>query len=251
MFKPGEKAIGEQLSINGLYYVVVGVVNGSENMNIGGDANSSVFIPLTTMQQVMNAGNEIHMIGIAAYDDVNIKNIEEKVKDLLKNKHNIAPTDEAAINAFNIQELFLTFKYLFLGIRLLTWIVGMGTLLAGVVGISNIMLVSIRERTNEIGIRRALGAKPQRILRQIMSESLLLTFVAGYSGFFLGVLLLTGIDKITQMNNDGMSMFVNPQISFGMGITALLILILSGLIAGIIPARSALQIKAIDALRDE
>jgi len=251
LFKTGEQAIGEQLSINGLYYVVVGVVNGSENMNIGGNANSSVFIPLTTMQQVMNAGNDIHMIGIAAYDDVNIKNIEQKVKDLLKNKHNIASTDEAAVNAFNIQELFLTFKYLFLGIRLLTWIVGMGTLLAGVVGISNIMLVSIRERTNEIGTRRALGAKPQMILRQIMSESLLLTFVAGYGGFFFGVLLLTGIEKITQMNNDGMSMFVHPQISFSMGITALLILILSGLIAGIIPAKSALQIKAIDALRDE
>lgn len=220
-------------------------------MNIGGDANTSVFIPLSTMQQVNNAGNDIHMIGIAAYDDVNIKNIEQRVKDLLKAKHNIAPTDDAAVNAFNIQEMFLMFKYLFLGIQILTWIVGMGTLLAGVVGISNIMLVSIRERTNEIGIRRALGARPKTILSQIMSESLLLTFVAGYSGFFLGVLLLTAVEKVTQMNDDGMSMFANPQISFGMGITALLILIVSGLIAGIIPAKSALRIKAIDALRDE
>ncbi|MDD2622982.1 MAG: ABC transporter permease [Bacteroidales bacterium] len=251
LFKPGETAIGEQLSVNGLYYIVIGVVNGSENMNIGGDANTSVFIPLSTMQQVNNAGNDIHMIGIAAYDDVNIKNIEQRVKDLLKAKHNIAPTDDAAVNAFNIQEMFLMFKYLFLGIQILTWIVGMGTLLAGVVGISNIMLVSIRERTNEIGIRRALGARPKTILSQIMSESLLLTFVAGYSGFFLGVLLLTAVEKVTQMNDDGMSMFANPQISFGMGITALLILIVSGLIAGIIPAKSALRIKAIDALRDE
>ena len=118
------------------------------------------------------------------------------------------------MNAFNIQEMFLMFKYLFLGIQILTWIVGMGTLLAGVVGISNIMLVSIRERTNEIGIRRALGARPKTILSQIMSESLLLTFVAGYSGFFLGVLLLTAVEKVTQMNDDGMSMFANPQISF-------------------------------------
>ena len=251
LFNPGEQAVGQQISVDGRYYMVIGVVNGSDNMNIGGNANSTVFVPITTMQQVNNFGNDIHMVCIAAYEDVNIKDIEEKVKDLIKAKHSIAPVDDAALNSFNIQEMFLMFKYLYLGIQILTWIVGMGTLLAGVVGISNIMLVSIRERTNEIGIRRALGAKPKVILRQIMNESLFLTFIAGYAGFLLGVLLLTGLEKISQMNDDGTSMFVNPQISFGMGITALIILVISGLIAGLIPAKSAMQIKAIDALRDE
>lgn len=251
LFKKDENPIGQQICINGLYFTVVGVVLGSENMRIGGDVNNSVFVPLSTMQQIMNEGNNVHLISIAAYDNVNIKDIEKEVETLIKAKHSIAPEDEAALNMFNIQQFFLIFKNLFLGIRLLTWIVGMGTLLAGAVGISNIMLVSIRERTNEIGIRRALGAKPKIILRQIMNESLLLTFIAGYSGFFFGVLLLSGIDKLTQMSSDDVSMFVNPQISFFMGVTAIIIILLSGLLAGIIPARSALRIKAIDALRDE
>jgi len=251
LFSVNENSIGQQISINGLYFTVVGVVNGSEKMNVGGNINESIMVPLSTMQQIQNEGNNVHMICVAAYDNVNIKDIEKNVENLIKSKHNIAPNDESALSMFNIQEFFLIFKYLFLGIRLLTWIVGMGTLLAGVVGISNIMLVSIRERTNEIGIRRALGAKPNIILRQIMSESLLLTFLAGYIGFFLGVLVLSGIDKLTQMSDDGMSMFVNPQISFWMAVTALMIILLSGLLAGIIPARSALKIKAIDALRDE
>jgi putative ABC transport system permease protein len=127
----------------------------------------------------------------------------------------------------------------------------MGTLLAGVVGISNIMLVSIRERTNEIGIRRALGAKPNAIMKQIIGESITLTFIAGYAGFFLAVLILAVIDKVTQANDGEVSMFADPQISFPMAIGALVVLIVFGLLAGIIPARNALKIKAIDALRDE
>ena len=251
MFEKDEDPIGKQLCVNGLYYNVVGVVSGSDNMSLFGRLNETVVIPISTMQQVNGMGQDIHSLSIVVYDDVNVTKIEQQIKDLLKSVHNIAPQDDAAIDMFNLQQMFLIFRYLFLGIQILIWIVGVGTLLAGVVGISNIMLVSVRERTNEIGIRRALGAKPSVILKQIMGESLTLTFIAGYAGFFFAVLILAVIDKISQANESGESMFADPQISFPMAIGALVVLIVFGLLAGIIPARNALKIKAIDAIREE
>jgi len=162
-------------------------------------------------------------------------------------KHRIAPEDQKAVTTFNLQEMFLMFNYLFIGINILIWIVGMGTLLAGVIGISNIMLVSVKERTNEIGIKRALGAKPGVITRQIMWESLLLTFIAGFIGMFFGILVLVLSETLIK----DAEMFANPTISFTMAIVTSIIIIFSGLFAGIIPAKSAIKIKAIDALRDE
>jgi putative ABC transport system permease protein len=252
LFEKDEDAIGKQICVNRLYYNVVGVIYGSDEINISGRRlKESVLIPITTMQQVNNMGQNIHILSIAVYDDVKVTEIEPAIKDLLKSAHNIAPQDDAAINMFNLQEMFLMFRYLFLGVQILIWIVGMGTLFAGVVGVSNIMLVSIRERTKEIGIRRALGAKPSVILKQIMGESITLTFIAGYAGFFFAVLILEIIDKVTQVSDGSMPMFADPQISFPMAIGALVVLIVFGLLAGIIPAQNALKIKAIDALRDE
>ena len=171
----------------------------------------------------------------------------KKVSEILKLKHRIAPEDQKAVNTFNLQDMFLMFKYLFLGIKILIWIVGMGTLLAGVIGISNIMLVSVKERTNEIGIKRALGAKPSVITNQIVWESLMLTFIAGFAGMFFGILVLV----VTETLVKDAEMFSNPTISFTMAIVSAVIIVLSGLLAGIIPAKSAIKIKAIDALRDE
>ena len=247
LFEPNEDPIGKSISVSGIYYSVIGVAEGSE-VSIAGNTSESILLPLTTMQQIMNYGESIHMISLAAFENISIKDVETKATTLLKAKHTIAPTDDAAIMSFNIEEVFTMFNNLFIGIKILVWIVGMGTLLAGAVGISNIMLISIRERTNEIGIRRALGAKPNAILKQIISESLLLTFVAGYMGFFIGILILGLID--TLMPKDTPIIF-NMQLSFGMAVLALSILIIAGIAAGIIPARNALKIKAIDALRDE
>jgi len=251
LFEKNEDPIGKQISIGGIYLNVAGVVSGSDMNLAGRPLNESVLIPITTMQQVDAMGQNIDMLSIAVFDDVDVKQVEQPIKDLLKSVHDIAPQDDAAINMFNLQEVFLIFRYLFLGIQVLIWIVGMGTLMAGVVGISNIMLVSIRERTNEIGIRRALGAKPSVIMRQILGESITLTFIAGYAGFFLAVLILAIIDKASQTTEGEKSMFADPQISFPMAIGALTVLIVFGLLAGIIPARNALKIKAIDALRNE
>jgi len=247
LFAPGETPIGRMVKVGAVYYSIIGTVKPKGNINFGGgDAGSMVYIPSSTAQQLSGTKN-VDIIAIVVPDHVKIKSIEEKVKDILRAKHLIAPSDNNAVMTMNIQDLFLIFLYLFIGIAALIWIVGMGTLFAGVVGISNIMLVTVKERTNEIGIKRALGAKPKVITRQIMMESLLLTFIAGFLGMFFGILVLVLLEQTTQDAN----MFSNPTISFAMAITGTIILILSGLIAGIIPAKNALKIKAIDALRDE
>jgi putative ABC transport system permease protein len=248
LFPQGEDPIGKKIQVGPVYYTIIGIVKPRGNINFGGDPRTTAFIPVSTAQQLRGGGRVIDIIAISVPDNVKIKTIEDKVMDILRAKHLISPEDNNAVMVLNIQEMFLMFNYLFIGIATLIWIVGMGTLFAGVVGISNIMLVTVKERTNEIGIKRALGAKPKVITRQIMMESLALTFIAGFMGMFFGVLILVLIEQITQSSE---GMFANPTISFTMAIAGTVIIILSGLIAGIIPARNALRIKAIDALRDE
>jgi putative ABC transport system permease protein len=247
LFTLGEEPVGKMVKIGSVYFSVIGVVKPRGNINFsGGEPGTTVYIPSSTAQQLLGS-NTVDIIAIVVPDNIKIKTIEEKVKETLRAKHLISPLDNNAVMTINIQDMFLMFQYLFIGIATLIWIVGMGTLFAGVVGISNIMLVTVKERTNEIGIKRALGAKPKAITRQIMMESLLLTFVAGFLGMFFGILVLVLMDQATQDS----SAFSNPTISFTMAIAGTIILVLSGLIAGIIPAKNALRIKAIDALRDE
>ena len=246
LFASGENPVGKMVKIGSVYFLIIGIVKPSGNINFGGDPGTTVYIPSATAQQLLGK-NSVDIISIVVPDNIKIKTIEERVKDILRAKHLISPLDNNAVMTMNIQDMFLMFNYLFIGIATLIWIVGLGTLFAGVVGISNIMLVTVKERTNEIGIKRALGAKPKVITRQIMMESLLLTFIAGFLGMFFGILLLVLLEQITQEAK----MFSNPTISFTMAIAGTIILVLSGLIAGIIPAKNALRIKAIDALRDE
>ena len=247
LFTSGEEPVGKMVKVGPVYFTIIGIVKPRGNINFSdGDPGSTVYIPSSTTQQLMGT-NTVHMIAIVVPDNVKIKTIEEKVKETLRTKHLISPLDNNAVMTMNIQDFFLVFQYLFIGIAALIWIVGMGTLFAGVVGISNIMLVTVKERTNEIGIKRALGAKPTVITRQIMMESLFITFIAGFLGMFFGILVLVLAEQATQ----SAKMFSNPTISFAMAIAGTVILILSGVIAGIIPAKNALRIKAIDALRDE
>jgi len=248
LFPSGEDPVGQMIKVGSVYYTIIGIVKPNGNVNFGGDPGTNVYIPTSTAQQLGRRGNNLDIIAIAVPDNVKIKTIEEKVKTILRAKHLISPLDNNAVMTMNIQDMFLMFNYLFIGIAVLIWIVGMGTLFAGVVGISNIMLVTVKERTNEIGIKRALGAKPRVITRQIMMESLLLTFIAGFLGMFFGILVLVLAEQATQSSE---GMFSNPTISFTMAIVGTIILIVSGLIAGIIPAKNAMRIKAIDALRDE
>ena len=152
-----------------------------------GQKDESFYIPFTTMRYTFSRGDRIHQLFCIGQEGVDASLVEQEVKTILREAHDIAPNDEKAILSYNTQEMFQIFNNLILGVDLLIWIVGLGALMSGMVGISNIMLVTVRERTREIGVRRALGAKPVTILKQLMSESVLLTFVSGIFGFLLGV----------------------------------------------------------------
>jgi putative ABC transport system permease protein len=180
---------------------------------------------------------------------VTVKDIESKSLSILKAAHYIDPNDEMAIGHFNIEELSGKLNGLFLGVRLVIWVVGLGTLFAGVVGVSNIMLIVVRERTQEFGIQRALGATPWTVMSQLLMESVLLVTTAGYVGLFIGIGLVELINLALAKVSIGV--FYNPQISLKIAFTSLIILIVSGLIAAIIPARKAVSMKPIDAIRSE
>lgn len=248
LFNKGENPIGENIKLNGIYFQVVGVAKKLANINIGGNTEETVILPISTMQQVFNQGNKVHFLAITAKPDVKVSFVEQRVQKELKKLHDIAPDDKTGVWTMNIEDQFTMFLYLGIGIASLIWIVGLGTLAAGGIGVSNIMMVTVKERTKEIGIKRALGATPRNIITQIMTESVILTLIAGVGGLMLGVGLLSAIGILLQ-NGDGF--FKDPQISFSVGVSSLLIIAAIGVLAGYLPARKAMNIKAIEAIRQE
>lgn len=251
LFDSGQDPIGAYIRVNGIYFQVVGVIRPNSKAQIGGDAETSVYLPFSTMQKAFNQGDVIHFMGATAKEGMSVSTLEDQIKTILKTNHSIAPNDEKAVRSFNIEKEFKTFANLFLGIRTLIWIVGLGSLLSGIIGVSNIMLVTVRERTREIGVRRALGAKPATIVSQIVSESFILTFIAGFGGLFFGVIILELISIGMRGGASEDMFFIPPFISFGTALVSMSILIASGLFAGLMPALRALSIKAIDAIREE
>ncbi|MDL2310017.1 ABC transporter permease [Parabacteroides sp. OttesenSCG-928-B22] len=252
LFDEKEDPIGQYIRVNGIYYQVVGVIKPKARVSIGGRTSESIMVPYTTLQQTANLGDKFWFLCATAEDGHSADEMVEDIKFVLKSQNEIAPTDEQAIASFTIAKQFETFDMLFLGINILVWLVGMGTLLAGVIGVSNIMMVTVRERTNEIGVRRALGAKPFNIISQIMSESLLLTTIAGLAGLCLGVFLLDMVGRLMPSGDtSGDTFFDVPEIHIGTAVVATVVLLISGLFAGLIPAWRAMQIKAIDAIREE
>ncbi|HZL10417.1 MAG TPA: ABC transporter permease [Prolixibacteraceae bacterium] len=251
MFAKDENPIGQYLKINGVYFQVVGVIHAETRINIGGGKKEeTIIIPFTTMQKTYNFGNVVYFFSVTSKKGTKVSDLEEKLKTILKSRHKIAPDDLQAIGSFNIEKEFIKFGSLFLGIQVLTWIVGIGTLLAGVIGVSNIMLVIIKERTQEIGIQRAIGATPATVIKHIVAESVFLTVMAGYIGLSLGVGVLEILNQILLSAGDEM-FFRNPQVNLTMALSALGVLVIAGVIAGLIPAKRAVSIKPIDAIRDE
>ena len=238
---------GKTIKIGSSYFKVVGVIYKQSEALSFGDLERTVILPVSLVQQIYGMGNNIHMLALAGRDDLPSKRVEQSCRQVIYARHIIAPDDEQAIWVMAAAEIFSKVQSLFWGIGLLTWIVGLGTLLAGIVGISNIMLVLVKERTQEIGIRRALGAPPRAIISQILSESFVLTFIAGILGLTAGVGILSAVDLvILAQGGDG-----SAQISFGTAMLSLAILVGGSLLAGIIPATRALHIKAVDAIREE
>ncbi|RHJ93066.1 ABC transporter permease [Parabacteroides bouchesdurhonensis] len=252
LFKPGEDPTGQYIRVNGIYYQVIGVIKAKPRASIGGRTEESVMLPFSTLQQVTNNGDKFWFLCITGEDGYSCDKITEDVKALLKSQNEISPTDPQAVGSFSIAKQAETFNMLFTGIDILVWLVGMGTLLAGIIGVSNIMMVTVKERTKEIGVRRALGAKPMSIITQVMSESLVLTALAGLIGLTLGVFLLDAVNRFLESSGAGDdTFFYNPEININTAVAATIILLISGLLAGLIPAWRAMQIKAIDAIREE
>ena len=252
LFNPDEDPIGQYIRIRGVYFQVVGVFEPkNKNMSFGGDKEKSIFIPFTSLQIAYNMGDEVHFFAVTGKNDIPVSVVEKKCMQVIAERNKIAPEDEQAFGHFNLEEEFKKMKGLFTGISTLIWIVGIGTLFAGVVGVSNIMLIVVKERTKEIGIQRSIGATPWKVIGQILMESVVLTAISGMIGLVLGVVILEFINY--QMVNSGAEaeMFKNPGVDFNIAVTALIVLIAAGLFAGFIPARKAVSIKPVEALRAE
>jgi putative ABC transport system permease protein len=251
MFDKDEDPIGEYLKINGVYFQIVGVAHPETRINFNGNRKTeNIMIPFTTMQKTYNYGDVVHFFAVTSATGVPVSNVENRLKNLLKERHHIAPDDVQAIGSFNLEVEWNKYMGLFNGIQILTWIVGIGTLFAGIIGVSNIMLVIIKERTQEIGIQRAIGATPGKVIMHIVAESVFLTVIAGYIGLALGVGILELLNMALESGGDEI-FFRRPEISFEMAVSALTVLIFAGIGAGLVPARRAVRIKPIDALRDE
>lgn len=251
LFSQGEDPLGEYIQIQGVYFQVIGIFKSKKGDQQAEWDNKAIFIPFTTLQKVYNYGDMVGWYSMTAKKDFPASVVEDKAKELLKKRHTIHPDDDRAVGSFNLEKEWSKMTNLFNGIRGLVWIVGIGTLLAGVIGVSNIMLIVVKERTKEIGVQRAIGATPVNIVSQIIIESVFLTSFAGYFGLTLGVGLLELINYLLVTTGAESNMFNNPEVDFNKAMTALVILVISGIFAGMIPARRAVSIKPIDALRDE
>lgn len=249
LFPEGGDPCGKYVKMGDVYYEVVGVDYHTGAININGRSEESVTIPISVLQKVYNRGNRVDFICLTAKPGCSIKDVLVKVRGILSKQHLFSPEDKKAVMEINAEELFQIMDKLFGGLNLLIWLVGFGTLLAAAIGVSNIMMVTVRERTTEIGIRRAIGATPNMILSQIMSESIILTIVSGMMGILVSVAGLSVAETIAKASSD--MTYVGFQISFQMAMLALFILIVLGVVAGLAPARRALEIKPVDAMRDE
>ncbi|MBQ8096299.1 MAG: ABC transporter permease [Prevotella sp.] len=248
LFPGGGDPCGRFIRVDSIYYQIVGVDYNVSNINFGGEAGTTMLLPITLMQQAYNMGNDVHMIAVTGRKGVVMSNVAPRIRETVARAHSVDPTDEQGLMVFNTEVLFQLLDNLFSGVNFLIWLVGLGTLLAGAIGVSNIMMVTVRERTTEIGIRRAIGATPRNILSQIISESIVLTLVAGMSGILFAVAILQMLEL--SQTEDGI-VSAHFQVSFWTAILAALVISIMGVLAGLAPAARAMSIKPVDAMRDE
>jgi putative ABC transport system permease protein len=246
LFEDDEEAVGSFVRINGIYFRVVGVhkfVPGG-----GFESDSDIFIPFTTFNRLYNKGDEVDFMSIAAFDDADIIQVEKDVKTVLKSIHQVDPTDERAFGSFNLGEIFGRIKGFANGLTFLSLVIGVATILAGVIGIGNILLISVKERTKELGVRRALGATPAEVRNLILVESVFLTVISGVMGIILGAATLSLVNSLTEGSDFP---YTNPTVPIPYVIGALALMVILGTLIGLIPAQRAVSIRPIEALREE
>lgn len=244
LFKTGE-ALGNYITVSGVPFEVIGVYIPDNERERD---SKTLYMPISTAQRVFSGFNILHNISVTTSNSTaeQSKAIHEQLKNIMAKRHHYDPQDTQAMFSYSALEEYLQFLSLFSGIRLFIWIIGFGTIIAGIVGVSNIMVVVVRERTKEIGIRKAIGATPWSIIALILQESIFITALAGYIGMVLGIGVLEIVSR-----NVKTQFFVNPEANLSVAISATVLLILAGAVAGFIPARKAAAIKPIEALRDE
>jgi putative ABC transport system permease protein len=252
MFEPGENPIGEYIKINEVNFMVIGtyrrISNNSGNVEEG---QKEIFVPFTSFSQAFNRGDVVGWMAITAHDHASITDLKNTVFEIMKSRHSIHPDDDRAIGHFDLFVEYSKVNGLFVALNAIAYFIGILILLSGIIGISNIMLIVVKERTKEIGIRRALGATPWNIRSQVLLESIFLTILSGMAGIAMATGLLAVVNKALEQNPSPDTMFANPSVNLFVIGVALTILVLSGLLAGLIPAQNAIKVKPVDALRTE
>lgn len=245
--KKNENPLGKSINIKGIFFNVIGVFRVKKGGGMEND--QTVFIPLSTFTKMYNNGDNVDFFAIVSKPNADVNKVEEKVRQQLKSKNNVSPDDTNAFGTFNLGKEFKKLTGFLSGMQLLTIIVGTLTILAGVIAISNILLITVKERTKEIGIRRALGAKPSEVRNQILLESVVITLSSGLLGFMSGIFVLMILDIATK-GQDSFP-FYNPTVNYGNVFAAMAVMVILGLIIGMIPAQRAVKIRPIEALRTE
>ncbi len=248
LFNADENPLGHYLKINGVYFKIVGVFSSNARGDDAERDDKTLFIPFTAFQQAFNYNNYVGYFALTSVAGFPVSALKDHALKILASRHNIAPDDELAFGHWNLEKEYNKINNLFIGINGLNWFVGILSLLAGAIGVSNIMLIIVKERTKEIGIKRAIGATPLNIATQIVMETVFLTTISGYVGLFLGISLLEIISTAIERSG-GFEMFKTPEVDLRISITAFLILVVSGIFASLIPAKRAIDIQPVDAIR--
>jgi putative ABC transport system permease protein len=253
LFGPDEEPIGAAIRVNGVEMAVVGVYRSPMTGGRADWANGRIFVPRTTFARIHGTGVHVDGLAVLVAPDHDAASVEQAVKAFLKRRHHVHPDDPRGLGSFNRAKEFGKVQALFVGIAALTWVTGVLTLLAGAIGVSNIMMIAVAERTKEIGIRKAIGATPVEIMGQIVTEATVLTALAGYLGLAAGVGVVEGAAALFDRMppGSGPSFFGRPELDLGKALVATTILTLAGALAGLAPARSAVSIRPVEALAHE
>jgi putative ABC transport system permease protein len=249
LYAPGVDPMGTYIKINGVYFQVIGVTKTLAAGEQGDQDAHTINLPFTTMRSAFHQGDRVHWFALTASPGIDGPEFEKRVRAALAAHHRLSPTDKLAIGSFNLFEMFSKFQIFFVVLALLSWTVGGMTLVAGAVGVMNIMLITVKERTKEFGVRKALGATPRSVIAMVLKESIVLTMIAGLAGIAAGVGLLAAADSALQ--HVERSPFGPPNVGLGTVLQALSVLAAAGALAGIMPAAHAVSIKPVEALRAE
>ncbi|RIV42981.1 ABC transporter permease [Flagellimonas pelagia] len=249
LYDKDEDPLGTYIKIQGVNFLVIGTYK-KNNSGGGEEGQKEIFVPFTSFSQAFNRGEDVGWMAITANDGSSISVLKDKIVSVMKERHKVHPEDTRAVGYFDLYEQYNRVESLFGALKAVAYIVGIMVLLSGIIGVSNIMLIVVKERTKEIGIRRALGEQPWSIKKQILMESIFLTLISGMMGIIFGSLVIFGINSLLDSVGP-VDMFMSPSVSVGVVTGALTILMVSGLLAGFIPAQSAIRVRPIEALRTE